>query len=387
MPLKIFCCYAHEDEALLNKLKAHLKLLQRQGLIDLWHDRDISAGAEWEREISKQLNEADIILLLVSPDFMNSDYCYSIEMQRAIERHEQEEAHVIPIILRPVYWQGAPFGKLQALPTGAKSVTGSSWRNMDAAFLDVTEGVQKVASDLINIKSLLGAKDIPLSLSISSQRSGKSKWLELPTNDKLIVKLGHLDPVVLKLSSYKSLRSLIDDLYKDHMYKQYQPYTYGKDWILYSKMSNRLIVSWSWLLKSDKDSLTSFDPAWAAYPPEAYGLMPGTELEVINQLPINGVGVATNEDAAASILLNSNFANTNSKRRESIFLTFLRIESEQIFSYHGKVAYGAEIHIERCNPEEVNISNYKYTFIFRKQRRYLPGNISYIIKSYTENLR
>src|SRR3954452_17283866 len=89
MPVKIFFCYAHEDEPLLNKLELHLRPLQRQGLIDVWHDRDISAGTEWEREISEQLNTAQIILLLVSPDFMASDYCYSVEMKRALERHEQ----------------------------------------------------------------------------------------------------------------------------------------------------------------------------------------------------------------------------------------------------------------------------------------------------------
>src|SRR5947208_10061471 len=102
MPVEIFFCYAHEDETLLNKLKAHLRPLQRQGLIDVWHDRDINAGQEWEQEISKHLNEAQIILLLISPDFMDSDYCYSKEMQRALERHEHREARVIPIILRHV---------------------------------------------------------------------------------------------------------------------------------------------------------------------------------------------------------------------------------------------------------------------------------------------
>jgi hypothetical protein len=78
MPIKIFCCYSHEDEALLNKLKAHLKPLQRQGLIDVWHDRDIGAGTDWEQHIKEQLNTAQIILLLVSPDFMDSDYCYGL---------------------------------------------------------------------------------------------------------------------------------------------------------------------------------------------------------------------------------------------------------------------------------------------------------------------
>src|SRR6266567_2024682 len=99
MPVTIFCCYAHEDEALLNQLKRHLIPLQRQGLIDIWYDRDISAGTEWEQEIKEHLNSAQIILLLVSPDFMASDYCYGVEMRRALERHEQKEVRVIPVIL------------------------------------------------------------------------------------------------------------------------------------------------------------------------------------------------------------------------------------------------------------------------------------------------
>src|SRR5437867_12063493 len=103
MATKIFFSYAHEDELLLKKLKRHLRPLQRQGLIDVWHDRDISAGTKWEEEIDKRLNEANIILLLISPDFMDSDYCYGTEMKRALERHERGEAHVIPVILRSIY--------------------------------------------------------------------------------------------------------------------------------------------------------------------------------------------------------------------------------------------------------------------------------------------
>src|SRR5947209_12052879 len=144
MAVKIFICYAREDEELLKKLKAHLKPLQRQGLIDVWHDRDISAGTEWEHEINRHLNEAEIILLMVSPNFMDSDYCYGIEMKRAIERHERGEAQVIPIILRHVYWQVDPISKLQALPRDAIPVISSRWHTQDEAFFDVTEGIQKV---------------------------------------------------------------------------------------------------------------------------------------------------------------------------------------------------------------------------------------------------
>src|SRR5258708_36181350 len=103
MSIKVFFCYAREDEALLNRLKKHLRLLQRKELIDVWYDREISAGSDWEQEIKQHLNDAQIIFLLVSPDFMNADYCYSIEMQQALERHKRGESKVIPVILRPVH--------------------------------------------------------------------------------------------------------------------------------------------------------------------------------------------------------------------------------------------------------------------------------------------
>jgi excisionase family DNA binding protein len=154
MAVKIFICYAREDETLLNKLKMHLRPLQRQGLIEVWHDCDISAGAEWEQEISEQLNSAHIILLLISADFMDSNYCYGVEMQRAMERHERKEARVIPVILRPVYWHEAPFGRLQALPKDAKPVTSSNWHNWDDAFFDVVEGIRNILIQLNEPKTL-----------------------------------------------------------------------------------------------------------------------------------------------------------------------------------------------------------------------------------------
>src|SRR5579859_6152721 len=148
MPVKIFFCYAREDEPLLNKLKTHLRPLQREGLIEVWYDRDINAGTEWETEIKQHLNTADIILLLVSPDFMDSDYCYGIEMKRALERRARGEAEVIPVILRHVYWHGEPLGKLQALPKDGKPVTDPDWHNFDRAFYNVAMGIRVVVEKL-----------------------------------------------------------------------------------------------------------------------------------------------------------------------------------------------------------------------------------------------
>ncbi len=148
-PLEVFISYAHADETLRKELEKHLSLLQQRKLITGWHDRQIPAGAEWAGEIDAHLNSAQIILLLISADFLASRYCYSIEMKRALERHEAGEARVIPIILRPVDWEQEPsLHKLQALPTSAKAVT--TWSmppTYDEAFLDIARGIRKVVEE------------------------------------------------------------------------------------------------------------------------------------------------------------------------------------------------------------------------------------------------
>jgi hypothetical protein len=145
-PIEIFFSYAHEDEELRDKLAKHLAILRRQNIIAEWHDREITAGSEWAGEIDDHLNSADIILLLISPDFIAPDYCFDIEMKRALERHEAGEAVVIPVILRPTNWRGAPFGKLQALPKNAQPVI--RWADQDEAFLNISEGIQRAAERL-----------------------------------------------------------------------------------------------------------------------------------------------------------------------------------------------------------------------------------------------
>jgi formylglycine-generating enzyme required for sulfatase activity len=145
-PIEVFYSYAHEDEALRNELEKHLKLLQRQGLITSWYNRQIVAGRDWAKDIDTHLETASLILLLISADFLTSDYCYGIEMKRALERHDANKARVIPILLRPVEWKGAPFEHLQVLPTDAKPIT--TWRNVDEAFANVTAGIHRTIEDL-----------------------------------------------------------------------------------------------------------------------------------------------------------------------------------------------------------------------------------------------
>ena len=145
-PIEVFFSYSHRDEKLRDKLAPHLSMLQREGVISAWHDRKIGAGTEWAKAIDDNLNAAGIILLLISADFLGSDYCYDLEMKRAMERHEAGEARVIPIILKPVDWSSAPFSKLQAFPKDAKPVT--TWSNRDAAFVDIAKGIRGAAESM-----------------------------------------------------------------------------------------------------------------------------------------------------------------------------------------------------------------------------------------------
>jgi len=145
-PLKLFYCYAHEDKMLRDALDTHLASMKRQGLLEVWYDRQISPGTPWEHEIDKHLTSAHIILLLVSAPFLASDYCYGIEMQKALQRDVTGTARVVPIILRPVDWEDAPFSKLQVLPTGAKPVT--RWMDRDDAFEDIAKELRRVVKEL-----------------------------------------------------------------------------------------------------------------------------------------------------------------------------------------------------------------------------------------------
>src|SRR6266702_5018889 len=146
MSVKIFLCYSSNDERLVNQFKIHMMPLKRQGLIDRY-DRNINAGTEWEQEIDTHLNEANIILLFISPDFMNSDYAYGIEMQRAVERDQRGEAHVFLIILRPTDWQGAPFAKLRVMPqNSSRPIT--RWSNRDQVFDDIVTEISNLAKSI-----------------------------------------------------------------------------------------------------------------------------------------------------------------------------------------------------------------------------------------------
>lgn len=144
--IEIFCSYSHKDERWRELLEKHLFLLKRQERFTMWHDRRIAPGSDWSKEIDEHLETASVILLLISADFIFSDYCYGIEMQRALERHKEGKARVIPILVRSVDWRNAPFVHLQMLPTDLKPI--QEVRYKDTAFADVAAGIRRAIDDL-----------------------------------------------------------------------------------------------------------------------------------------------------------------------------------------------------------------------------------------------
>lgn len=146
-PINIFFSYSHKDENLRDQLALHLNVLSLQGLISTWHDRKITPGEERSFQLESNCNSAQIILPLLSADFLASNHCYGIAMQKAIERHETGQACVIPVILRPVDWINTPFGWLHVLPKDAKPVT--TWDNQDEAFVNIVQGIRIAVERLL----------------------------------------------------------------------------------------------------------------------------------------------------------------------------------------------------------------------------------------------
>lgn len=144
--VRVFFSYSHVDEALRDELEKHLSLLKREQLIESWHDRRIDAGDGLDHAIDRQLETANIILLLISSNFIASNYCFDVEMQRAMQRHTEGSARVIPVILHPCDWHSAPFGKLMAVPGDGKPIT--KFPNLHDGFLEVAKAIRKIVEPM-----------------------------------------------------------------------------------------------------------------------------------------------------------------------------------------------------------------------------------------------
>lgn len=151
MPSKatIFLSYSHKDKKYAEHLLTHLSALKRSEQVEVWYDKDIDAGRGWVQEIDDNLLTADVILLLISASFLNSDYCYSKEGSRALERYREKNACVIPVLIRPVDWDDTPFHYIQAVPRGGKPV--QSWPDEDAALLNIVQEIKNAIANRYGI--------------------------------------------------------------------------------------------------------------------------------------------------------------------------------------------------------------------------------------------
>src|SRR5687768_5501721 len=113
MTWRVFYSYSHKDAELREKLAAALAPLTHQKKIVGWCDREIKPGTEWQSAITEQREQADLILLLLSRDYLASYYCFGVEVERALTRHKRGDAQVIPILLRPCLWDESVFSALQ----------------------------------------------------------------------------------------------------------------------------------------------------------------------------------------------------------------------------------------------------------------------------------
>jgi hypothetical protein len=169
----LFFSYSHRDEDYRNELEVHLAMLKREGLIDAWHDRRLTAGSELDAGISEHLEKSQIILCLVSPYFLSSDYCYQIEMSRALERHKLGQARVIPVIVHPCDWANSPLRSLRATPLDGKPI--SKFPNVHDAYLQIVEDIRGAAKELGLPTSKIEQEDAPSSNTASVARTNPAR--------------------------------------------------------------------------------------------------------------------------------------------------------------------------------------------------------------------
>ena len=204
MPLEVFYSYSHKDEKLRRQLETHLALLQRNGFILPWHDRCIGAGDEWANQIDQHLHMAQIILLLISPDFLASNYCFDIEMKAALERHTQQQAIVIPIVLRPCDWSAAPFAGLQALPLDAKAVT--LWPNQDEAFAEIAKAIRETV-----VRFQQPSAQPPTVTPLADQATPKARVLDAAMPTHIVKERATELLVLIRLPASKGLMGILQE--------------------------------------------------------------------------------------------------------------------------------------------------------------------------------
>ena len=178
--IKIFIAYSREDTSILNKLRTNLKVLERAHNVKVWYDGEIEVGSDWEKSIKTHLHTADIILLLISENFIASDYCYNNEMTEALSLHDQEKVRTIPIIAKECLWQDTPFARLQALPQDGKPITSSDWSTPNRPYLNVVEQLRAKVKDIREKRQRIVVDDTSNATSFYTASKSKKFLLVIP---------------------------------------------------------------------------------------------------------------------------------------------------------------------------------------------------------------
>jgi hypothetical protein len=152
-PLKVFISYSHRDQQWFEKLRRHLKLMQNQQILNLWHDQCLQPGDDWANKIDQKLHDADLVLLLISENFMDSDYAFGKEMEAAMRQQRQGRTRVVPILLRAYDWQTAPFGRCQAIPGSEEPIDRLGSGGGDAALAAVARELRDLATGILDART------------------------------------------------------------------------------------------------------------------------------------------------------------------------------------------------------------------------------------------
>jgi hypothetical protein len=253
MRVKVFMSYCHVDEMHLNKLVKHLAVLSDE-LIDVWHDRRIQVGAKLDTEIEKELAASDIVLLLVSAEFLASDYC-AAETQRALTRLGEGSAVVLPVILKPCEWQKAPFGHLLVAPKDGRPIV--KWKSREEGYLDVAKSVRQVAEGRRSASRIVSHD---LASEVRDDKPGNPKWISLQPLDRSILSYlfqgrnetqPHVDgsvAVAALAATIADVRSSAKFLHENGLIRLHE-YS-GNKWFL-SLLNDGLMLAWEAASPSD----------------------------------------------------------------------------------------------------------------------------------------
>lgn len=196
--MKAFISYSHKDADALDRLHTHLAMLRREGAVEAWFDREILAGGKLDAEITAQLEGCKLFLLLVSPDFLASDYCVEREMQRALERHAAGDARVVPIIIEPCDWAASPLRQLKALPRDGKPI--SEWTNENNAYLDVVNEIRRI----LRTEDQPDTKDASAGVAAATEAGGAARRYRVKRD------FDEIDRSDFRTAAFRSLRTYFE---------------------------------------------------------------------------------------------------------------------------------------------------------------------------------